>query len=77
MDNIRMDSICRRHCRRRSAPMAGLVAIGAAILLLILSGGKAQALDGQGAPARQRQSNNRRSHDKLSHAGLAKFQKTR
>ncbi len=29
--------------------MAGLVAVGAAILLLILSGGKAQALDGQGA----------------------------
>ena len=52
MDNVKIDNISPINHRRKRAPMPGLIAIMTAILLLVLAGGQARALDGQGSQPR-------------------------
>jgi len=52
MDNTKIDTIPLITYRRIRAPLRGLIAVMTGFLLLILAGGQARALDGQGSQLR-------------------------
>ena len=52
MDSMKIDNVSRSNFRRKRRPVAEIVAIVMGMLLLVLAGGQARALDRQGSQSR-------------------------